>query len=244
MYERQEIGGTVLVIQFDLNHTNRRALAEAVSDILGAPHRYCGMPTANYEVGGFTITRTGELVCDSSVESDFLEQLALRGFVGTTINNGADEMPEPDDSNSLTIDIPLKGFSDTALENLKKIVASKETLIKKALGADSLRVDVTDNKLRFPWFPLTDTNGEIDAYLRFAVALCEMAKRQKRVIAKEREIVNEKFTLRVFLIRLGFIGPDYRSARKILLRNLIGNSAWKYGRPPTQSEDAPYKNAP
>lgn len=62
--------------------------------------------------------------------------------------------------------------------------------------------------------------------------VCQMAKSQKRVTAKERDSGNDKFTMRLFLIRLGFIGDEYKTARKILLRNLTGNSSWKTGHPP------------
>jgi hypothetical protein len=147
------------------------------------------------------------------------------------------DVPEPDDDpNRLTISIPLDGFTEQAIANLGEIVASKNRLIKKALGTDSLRIDTDDEKLHFPWFTLTGTDGEMDAYLRFVTALCQMAKAQKRVTAKERETGNDKFTMRLFLIRLGFIGPEYKAARKILLRNLDGNSAWKDGRRPERAE--------
>ena len=54
---------------------------------------------------------------------------------------------------------------------------------------------------------------------------------QKRVTAKEKPVENEKFAFRVFLIRLGFVGDEYKVARKILLNNLSGNSAFKNGMP-------------
>ena len=54
-----------------------------------------------------------------------------------------------------------------------------------------------------------------------------MSKRQTRVTAKEKESVNDKFDMRVFLIRLGFVGDEYKQARKILMRNLTGNSSFK-----------------
>ena len=62
-----------------------------------------------------------------------------------------------------------------------------------------------------------------------------MAKTQQRVTAKEREITNDKFTMRLFLIRLGFVGEEYKTARKILLQNLTGNSAWKAGYAPERA---------
>ena len=56
-----------------------------------------------------------------------------------------------------------------------------------------------------------------------------MSVTQKRVNASEKEVDNEKYAFRCFLLRLGFIGNEYKSQRKILLRNLTGSSAFKSG---------------
>ena len=132
---------------------------------------------------------------------------------------------------TLTVEIPREGFTDEAIENLRKIVSSKSAVIKKALGADELPVEVTKSKLRFSWFTLNGDDGEADAYTRLIHAMCEMSKKQKRVTAKEKPVENEKLTMRLFLIRLGFIGDEYKTARKLLLRNLSGNGSWKNGQP-------------
>ena len=59
--------------------------------------------------------------------------------------------------------------------------------------------------------------------------LCEMARNQKRVNAAEKTTDNEKYAFRCFLLRLGFIGAEYKAARKILLKNLSGSSAFRNG---------------
>lgn len=69
--------------------------------------------------------------------------------------------------------------------------------------------------------------------------MCKMAKEQNRVVAKECAADNEKFAMRLFLIRLGFIGDEYKTARRILLRNLTGNSSWRSGHRPEREEPAP-----
>ena len=56
-----------------------------------------------------------------------------------------------------------------------------------------------------------------------------MARNQKRINAKEKEVDNEKYAFRCFLLRLGFIGDEHKATRKILLRNLSGSSAFKAG---------------
>lgn len=66
-------------------------------------------------------------------------------------------------------------------------------------------------------------------FLNLIAALCEMSTRQKRVNAKEKPVDNERYAFRCFLLRLGFIGDEYKTDRKILIRMLPGNSAFKGG---------------
>lgn len=152
--------------------------------------------------------------------------------------NMPETMSNADAPNKLTIEFPSAGFTPEMRENLKKIVASKATLLKQALGTDDLSIVEIDGKITFPWFTLHDIDGEADAYNRLIVAICKMAKTQKRVTAVEKPIENAKFTMRLFLIRLGFIGDEYKTSRKILLRNLTGNSSWKSGHRPERNENA------
>lgn len=87
-----------------------------------------------------------------------------------------------------------------------------------------------------PWFTLTGDENEATAYAQFITALVDMAATQKRVTAKAKELDNEKYAFRCVLLRLGFIGDDYKETRKILLRNLSGNSARKAGHKSTVTE--------
>lgn len=73
------------------------------------------------------------------------------------------------------------------------------------------------------------TPEELKAYDTFICKLCEMARNAKRVVAKEKETDNDKYTFRCFLLRLGFIGAEFKAERKILLRNLAGSSAFRSG---------------
>ena len=142
-----------------------------------------------------------------------------------------DEDESEDSGDSLILSYPRKDISDAALENLRLLVASKELLIKKVLGANALPIEVTDEAVSFPWFAGFPQPEEISAYAHFTGKLIGMAKTQKRVTAKEKETDNEKYAFRCFLLRLGFIGDEYKAARKILLRNLSGSGAFKSGNP-------------
>ena len=149
--------------------------------------------------------------------------------------SGGDDAPTTD---ALVIEVPLTGFTPDKLENLIKLVKAKETLLRTALGAEDLPIQQTADTLRFPWFCLEgntqDNSDKVKAYTLLVEKLCAAAMQQKRVTAKDKPVVNEKFAFRVFLIRLGFVGDEYKVARKILLKNLSGNSAFKNGTPSKQ----------
>jgi hypothetical protein len=129
------------------------------------------------------------------------------------------------------IQMPLDGFTELGLENLRKLAAAKARLIKKSLGATDLPIEKDGDVLCFPWLGADASPEETTACMRFIAALCDTAKRQKRVLMTDRPAENEKYAFRCFLLRLGFIGAEYAEARKILLRNLTGNGSLKSGEP-------------
>lgn len=210
----------------------RKRLVKTISDWLGVPAKYCGAPAFNYEVDYFTIDRNGSLSFDDRADSEVIERLLEHiydeGFdIDQSHNEEADT--ETDDSCAVCISMPKHLFMDGSLENLKALIAAKGNLIKKALGVNDLPLEVTDTKVSFPWFQTTPTPDEMNAYDTFICKLCEMARNQKRVNATEKPTDNEKYAFRCFLLRLGFIGAEYKTARKILLRNLAGSSAFRSG---------------
>ena len=147
------------------------------------------------------------------------------------------------DTNSLTIEMPL--MPPEKLDNLCRLILSKETLIKNALGVDALPIQVTDT-IRFPWYNYENqpTSEETQALAAFISLLCETAREKKRVVAKEKPIEgSHKYAMRCFLLSIGMIGPEYKNQRKTLLSKLEGNSSWKFEAPP-KADDAEEQTAP
>lgn len=223
----QNLKGAIAVnIRFNVSGSERKALVGIISEISGQEISYKGAPTFAYAVGNYIVDKDGTLSYQDDINGEEVERLLAalkeRGYTTETPCRQISDTP-----NKLSIQMPRTDFTDETLQNLKKIIASKETLIKKALGSDSLTIDILDDTVDFPWFSLNGIDGESDAYTRFIVALCQMAKTQKRITAKEKELENDKFTMRLFLIRLGFVGTEVKTARKILLKNLTGNGSFK-----------------
>lgn len=223
-----------MTITIHAQGAERKRLVKTIAEWLDIPAKYCGAPTFNYEVDDFTIDRNGSLSFDDRADSEVIERLLEHIYdEGFDIDQSHTEEAEADTDNpcGVCISMPKSLFTDSSLENLKALITAKGSLIKKAFGVNELLLETTDTKVSFPWFSATLNPDEVNAYDTFICKLCEMARNQKRVSAAERSTDNEKYAFRCFLLRLGFIGAEYRTARKILLRNLPGNSAFKRGQP-------------
>lgn len=129
--------------------------------------------------------------------------------------------------NKVIIQMPLSMFTDEKLLNLKQLVLSKENLIKKAFDQEELEINVTKTKVEFPWVNSYESMEELDAYVYFVTYLCQMAVKQNKITAKQKEVENEKYAMRCFLLRLGFIGDEHKIRRKYLLKNLKGSSSFR-----------------
>lgn len=244
-------------VGFDLRERDRKELVKDISEILGKKAEYMRMPTCAYRVGGYTIAKDSTLTWEAAVTDteSLLQALTAKGWdYAIVIDTVAteepqsgcpstdEEMPEPEvkaepdapvevsadtDTYDFCIELPEGTLPDTARANLDRILESKDALLKKALGTKQLTYEIADGKVRFPWFRISGSPEEVTAYTQLVTALVEMATNSKRITAKERTVENEKYALRCFLLRLGFIGDEYKASRKNLLKNLGGNSAFR-----------------
>ncbi len=211
---------------------DRRALVAAVGEQLGIRPQYLGPPTFAYRIGSCTISKDGMLDSgdmDETEVSTLVAALKERGFIPSEESNDSESLAV------ISIDYPDTDISDATLDNIRKLVAGKATLIRMALGsnlaegAEALPVTRENGMIRFPWLRFGIEADAIAAWSMFVSALCETAKRQKRVNLKEKvmeENSSPKFLFRCFLLKLGFIGDDTKEARRILLAGLSGNGSY------------------
>ena len=215
-------------IRFTLELKQRPKLAQEIGNILGTAPHYERVPSCAYDIAGYRLDKEGVLHIPEGAEEtakDLILQLRERGFQDDA--EITEEVPVQQDK--LTIVIPRESITDMALENLHKIIANKQILFQRAFRTDNTEIEITDEKINFTWFPYTADGDELAAYTQFISRLCDMARDAKRVSSKPTETDNDKYAFRCFLLRLGFIGKEYKTARKILLRNLMGNSAFRCG---------------
>ena len=222
-------------IKINAKGAERKRLVNTISQWLGEDAHYCGAPLFEYAIGRFIVGKDGDLTFSELIDEEVVERLLHHiydeGFDIDQSHGGEEddtvEKKAIGDPTGISIQIPASEINDATFENLQAIVGAKGTLIKKALGAEELPIIRIGNRVDFPWFRPYGDMHEVNAYMHFITALCEMARTQKRITAREKEVDNEKYAFRCFLLRLGFIGEEYKEIRKILLRNLSGSSAYK-----------------
>ena len=233
--------------RFNATGERRKEMVKVISGIVGMKAVYMRMPTCAYAISNFTVSKEGALAWDERSSGELVEKV-LAGLAQAGFTAEPEETAEAEDSaeadapetaageesaepqeGGLTVSLPRESFTDAALENLHRLVDAKAALIKKALAVESLPVEADEEKVSFPWFADGQDGDAAKAYTHFITALCDMARKQKRVTAKERPADNEKYAFRCFLLRLGFIGEEYKNERKVLLKNLSGNGSFKSG---------------
>ncbi len=240
-------------IHYNVPGKKRKELAQTIATWLGETCKYKGVPSCAYEVDYFTIDKEGNLLFDDMADSEVIERLLEHlydeGFE-SDFSAYDSEQQEPviegeepladcppaylsedpaepqNEIVGLTVAIPL---DKVVVGNLTNLLDAKGSLIKKALGITATPIEIGEDRISFPWFEDGLDADEVKTYTHFIAALCEMSRNQKRISATEKAVDNEKYAFRCFLLRLGFIGNEYKTERKILLRNLSGSSAFKGG---------------
>lgn len=220
-----------MVLHFNVKGESRKAMVTAIEKEIGGKARYLGVPSCAYEIGNYTVGRNGELEFGDFDDIDEVAPIVDACVMATGItpaewegNKDAEET-ETEGAMELTVTIP---FTKVNVANLTSLLEAKGSLIKDALGITDLRFEMNEDSVSFPWFSKVEPE-EAMTYTKFITAICEMTMKQKRITAKPKENENEKYAFRCFLLRLGFIGDEYKADRKLLLSKLNGSSAFKCG---------------
>ena len=237
-------------MRIETNAANRKDVVKAVSGILGQPSRYLGVPTCAYEVGCCTIDKSGAVETEDektaeTVRAGLLEQ-GLIDSPQTEIDETAVSLP--------TEGMTAEGFKNLIfLIHSKQYLINRafaEEVFRipaelvEALGsaeipdaetflqtfqshAEGCRgIGFQDGKITFT-LPTADDPDMIKAFTHLTAAMVRQAKEQKRISPKETIEENEKYYMRIWLLRLGFGGAEGKEIRDLLLKNLKGNSAFR-----------------
>ena len=169
-------------IRYNVTGAKRKELVKVIADATGARAEYKFMPTCNYEIDYFTVTKDGTLLFDDRADSEEVEQvleaITAAGFE-CEAQDGEEQLSEElseesetepqEETVGLTVEIPL---DKVAVGNLTKLLDAKGSLIKKALGVSKLPIEIQEDRVAFPWFPeLPDADAVSEGERKFR-AIC------------------------------------------------------------------------
>ncbi len=292
-------------IKYNIEKSQRKALAQKIAEIIGAEVKYLGVPSCAYQIDFFTLGKDAVLSftdrSDTEIVEKVLDGLADAGYTGETITPPAgtdtateaeedyveidvtiisdteEDTPDTDEEVTndnepetetdgfpiaVTVALPLTDHTVQSLTNLICMIHARGALLSKATGgafaADKSLVDeigkhdfrsiheliafireweetnpelkgirFADDKLIFDGFGEAPDTDHVQVFTNLAAAMNNMAITQKRVQAKDVDDSNEKYAMRVWLVRIGFGGADHKTDRRILLEHLTGHTAFR-----------------
>ena len=141
-------------LKFNVTGAQRKEMVSIISDTVHMKAVYKFMPTCAYVIDNMTVSKEGTLLWDERTSQETIDAvLAALTTAGFSYEGEKQEPEQPAaDESGLTVSLPKEGFSDMALENLNHLLDAKGTLIKKALGIEALPLEITDERVSFPWF--------------------------------------------------------------------------------------------
>ena len=237
-------------MRIETNAANRKDVVKAVSGILGEPSKYLGVPTCAYEVGNCTIDRSGAVETEDEktaemVRAGLLEQGLIESLQAeveeTTVSLPVEGMTAEGLKNLIFLTrskqyLINRAFAEdvfrvpTALvEELGSTeIPDAETFLQTFQNhAEGCRgIGFQDGKITFT-LPTADDPDMIKAFTHLTAAMVQQAKEQKRISPKETIEENEKYYMRIWLLRLGFGGKEGKEVRDLLMKKLKGHSAFR-----------------
>ncbi len=123
----------------------------------------------------------------------------------------------------------VKIINSVMMETLGELADLINTAIDNGQiqGESQLNFDLAERTISFSFANATLDADEVLAFLSLCWQLNEQARKQKFSSAKQKDTDNDKFSFRVWLIRLGFVGAAFATDRKVLLARLSGDAAFR-----------------
>jgi len=237
-------------MRIETNAANRKDVVKAVSGILGQPAKYMGVPTCSYQIGNCTIDKSGAVVTEDEKTAELVTAgLTEQGFIGspepemnkTTVSLPMKDMTAEGLKNLIFL---IRSKQYLIGRAFAEDVFRVPTALVEALGSaevsdteaflqafqshaeDCRGISFQDGMITFTLPAISDPDM-IKAFTHLAAAMVQQAREQKRISPKETIEENEKYYMRIWLLRLGFGGKDGKEVRDLLLKNLKGNSAFR-----------------
>ena len=237
-------------MRIETNAANRKDVVKAVSGILGEPSKYLGVPTCAYQIGNCTIDKKGAVETEDEKTAELVTAgLTEQGLIGspepetdeTTVSIPVEGMSAEGLKNLVFLThskqyLINRAFAEEVFRIPAKLpealgsveIPDAETFLQtfKSHAEGCRGISFQDGNATFT-LPTADDPDMIKAFTHLAAAMVQQAKEQKRISPRETIEENEKYYMRIWLLRLGFGGAEGKEIRDLLMKKLKGHSAFR-----------------
>lgn len=233
---------------------DRKELVNAIGEI-STKMKYQGPPSFAYSNEVATVLRDGTLIVeDIEANKELLLKLAEKHLIDDSWNEDREvlEITLPLENHTALSLINLVSIFYTKAGIINKAIGAPKAFEVNERFIEALMeeppedakafvtlwrecgernmtkgIEFTEDKIRITGFPLNDNSDWIQAYTQLAAAINKLALTSKYIKINPEPIENEKYSFRVWLVRIGFGGTEHKTSRKLLLSNLSGHTAFR-----------------
>jgi len=239
----------MFTFQMTIAGLQRKEVAGLIGGYFGTKPVYQGAPSFEYSVadnsgGKWRIDKTNAVSIQSvdnlavfrtleeneaTAAGHAAVKISTEGHTGLTLRNLVNILVAKQHLIIKTMGVPGERLMDpevVATINAAKLETVEDFLIAGG-GDGSPGLAITSSDITFRWFAASLEPDVIQAYVHFALAVNRMALALKYTTPTEKQPDNEKYHFRCWLLRLGFIGENYKASRKVLLERLSGDGAFR-----------------
>ena len=203
--------------------TDRKETVKLLEAHTGKTAVYLKAPTYAYRIGDYIVDRDGNVTKEQTtvevtIPRTHITAEGLKNLIYMIAAKG--ELISKATGGEFKVDREL--IEDLAVAQIYEVESIMRVVERSTGELKGLKIE--SDHLTFTGFP---QNENTQAYIHLASLMVQTAEGHKRISAKPAATDNEKFTFRVFLISLGMKGDTYKEARKVLLKNLDGNGAFR-----------------
>lgn len=234
---------------------DRKQIITSLGNHLGVKPEYQGAPTFQYVIGDYTVMKDGSIeVDDDKVDLTLLRTLHTEGLIDSSWDEDREviaiTIPYENQTGASLKNLIFimasrcklinksircvdafgidERFIEALIEEAPASVEDFLQLVERVEANDkNSGIEFTAEGITFSGFPVSEDATVVRAYMDLASLICKEAAARKRVQLEIGDSDNEKYAFRVWLLRLGMTGNDYKTTRKILLENLAGNCAFR-----------------
>lgn len=233
---------------------DRKELIAAIEEATGEKMKYQGPPTFAYKCGDLAVLRDGTLVVEDiearmelltltskrlidgawDEDREVLEiSLPMNDHTGLSLINLVSIFYTKGELINKAINAPRafeinESFMEAIMEEPPQTTEEFIRLWEECGSTNMTKgIKFEADKITFTGFPITEQADLVTAFTTLAAKINALALESKYIRVKKAPVENEKYAFRIWLVRLGLDGTEYKTTRKLLLSHLSGHTAFR-----------------